>query len=128
MDKFNKNLDNIRAMVGELPSDYEFEMECITSEIKKYKNNNDEWGLTSWMAKYINNLPFQKKWKRNHIYLLVHELFVSDNTIFDLESILYNVESGIIGECSVDSIIKYPNEPENIDDLSLYVRGFYWLD
>jgi hypothetical protein len=75
----------------------------------------------------------QSKWDREKIYKFAF-LYIKNNlSDSDYDNIpeaafdyLDDIKSSIIGHCSYDSILKFPNEPKNKNELISYVRGEKW--
>lgn len=73
------------------------------------------------------------KWNRERIYNFTF-LYIKNN-LSDLDykeiseaafDYLGDIELSIIGHCSYDSFMKFPDEPQNKDELIAYVRGEKW--
>ncbi|EBK9380176.1 hypothetical protein GZ449_000985 [Salmonella enterica] len=72
-------------------------------------------------------------WNRERIYNFTF-LYIKNN-LSDLDyneiyeaafDYLGDIESSIIGHCSYDSFLMFPDEPQNKDELIAYVRGEKW--
>ncbi|ASY75414.1 hypothetical protein [Pectobacterium polaris] len=92
-------------------------------DIKKLQNLMD-----LFFEQLINS-----KWNRERIYKFIFVYVRSNLSEKDYDEIseyafdyLGDIESSVIGHCSYDSILKFPDEPENKDELIAYVRGDKW--
>lgn len=81
-----------------------------------------------WLYKYIINLPFNNSWHRKDIYHLVKELIALTGFDDVVPDILYDIEADIVGNCSEESIVQYPHEPDKGGGLVIFVRDYHWLD
>lgn len=72
-------------------------------------------------------------WNRRRVYFFTFNFIKQHLNEVDYQNIpvdafdyLSDIESSIIGYCSYESILKFPNEPENETELIAYVRGKVW--
>jgi len=115
-----------------LPSNYKEQFEDVECNIYRYLKNEEWKSLDSWLHKHVYNLPTIYGWKRKDIYFLIRNLLnysfsLTESEVEELNTILYDIETGIIGNCSPTSIIAYRGEPDDIEELTRYVRDFNWL-
>ena len=135
MEETNREKTNyIRSLVKDRPFNYEEEKTKIIDYFTRIVNGNaadlllDDSDPRPYarLASYIYNLPFKPGWKRKHIYLLVNELiaFYENQEVLD---VLFDIETGIDGDCLTYNIERYQDEPQDNDEFCKYVRGFSWL-
>jgi hypothetical protein len=89
-------------------------------------------GSQKLMDSFFERLVYSR-WNRERVYNFTF-LYLKNN----LSDLVYNeisesafdylgdIESSIIGHCSYDSFMIFPDEPKNKDELIAYVRGEKW--
>ena len=72
-------------------------------------------------------------WNRKRVYTFTFDFIKNNLTDSDYANIsndafdyLSDIETSIIGHCSYNSILKFPDEPEGEAELIAYVRGNIW--
>jgi hypothetical protein len=72
----------------------------------------------------------EKGWTRGDIYRLVADVQNNEHEKLPEESLdaLYDYETGLIGHCSHDCIIRFPGEPTDEAEFLEYVYGKRWLE
>jgi len=67
-------------------------------------------------------------WTRKDVYRVVREVLDERPIRFSISTLddLANFESGLTGYCEPKSIVRFPNEPSDENQLADYVRGNRW--
>lgn len=94
------------------------------------------WNLSDNPEKLIDELleqMIQSSWNRKRIYDFIFIYTKNNLTDSDYSAIpevafdyLNGVETSIIGYCSYDSFLKFPDEPQDPNELIAYVREEKW--
>lgn len=96
------------------------------------------WGVDNVLASqkrmnYFFEGLIQSRWNRERIYnftFLYIKNNLSDSDYNEISEAAFDylgdIESSIIGHCSYDSFLMFPEEPQNKDELIAYVRGEKW--
>jgi hypothetical protein len=68
-------------------------------------------------------------WDRGDIYRLVKDVLKNESHDLSEEAqeALYDFETGLIGHCGYDSIVRLPGEPTGEDEFLHYVHGKKWM-
>ena len=121
----NRCLEFIYSYVTDRPNNYDDIKQSLIEKLDLLGKSNI---VTSRdIAKYIYNLPHEKPWKRKHIYLLVRELINHYLDYDGITDLLFDIETGIIGDCATNYMEKYQGEPQDNDEFRRYIRSFEWL-
>jgi hypothetical protein len=127
MNKHDKNIDSIRGLVKDIPSDYGLQKQATLDSVLSYASKKSTLDEAKNRIRDIERLPYRNRsWKRKHVYLLVHDLLNTTSLPGEIEDELYDVESGLIGNCAESYIFRYPDE-EDVEKLAFFVRDYRWL-
>jgi hypothetical protein len=89
--------------------------------------DSDSVDVWKWFENYILKLS-KKGWKRKDIHDLIDDIFKSNQLDENILDELYEFETALIGNCAPECIIRLEGDPEDISDLTAYVRSGKWKD
>lgn len=127
-----KEYSYLKGIIKNIPESYEIIKKFIldlANDFLKLKSEVNYDFADRGLSIFLNSLLVielkSAGWRRKHIYLLLCDIL--DHINPDINQAFLDIESGLVGDCGVGSIDHFPDEPENREDLSIYVRGYYWL-
>ncbi|QHT70715.1 hypothetical protein GXP67_30735 [Rhodocytophaga rosea] len=113
-----------------LPEDFQEIKKLVVEKLLLMSNSNDEKfndEIHNWFYSYIRNLKLLG-WRRVHVYSLVSEILsIGHETLGDdAVDLLGEYVTGLIGFCAPQSIDRFPEDPQDLNELTSYVRGNKW--
>lgn len=75
---------------------------------------------------FLHDLNCNYGYDRAKIYHLVRDVMNCENIPDEISDVLADILTAITGDCSPACIIRFNNEPQDIDELTAYVRSNKW--
>ncbi len=127
MKKNTRDINYLKSIIDSFPEDYENIRNEILIIGRQGSNQLQIDDCKRRIETIVSNLK-SAEWQRKHVYYLIHDLLTNYRNLYpDFDTFLLEIDSSLIGYCSVQYIDKYINEPEDDNDRAHYVRSYEWL-
>lgn len=122
--KFAKSLDT--QSIKYLETKRRFLEFARTLDSEDRENNIETWRS---MVSFLTTLVAVEHWNRKHIYEMFIDCIDDEDTDLSSEAIdvLIDYEGTICGDCSIESVPRFPGEPEDPLAFRQYLYAGIWL-